>query len=248
MEDAVVEQALRPFAAAGVALVGAGMIAVTPVVKLPALPDVQTAAIQLTATEADAFALLINVLDPGAFTNGISAAPTDSLGDLAVSLDQVIDLGGTPYITAADNLATDLLPLLDIASLFSGATTSLDTLLSDLANLPNLSTILTDLGTVLSDLSNLPTATDIANDVVNALTGTDGALTAITNDLATISSDLNGLPATLTTDLVDALTGKGDSLTTITTDLGSISTELGLIGTGINELLTADGLSTILGL
>jgi hypothetical protein len=248
MEDAVVEHALRPFAAAGVALVGAGMIAVTPVVKLPALPDVQTAAIQLTATEADAFALLINVLDPGAFTNGISAAPTDSIGDLAVSLDQVIDLGGTPYITAADNLATDLLPLLDIASLFGGATTTLDTLLSDLANLPNLSTVLTDLGTVLTDLSNLPTATDIANDVISALTGTDGALTTITTDLTTISGDLSSLPSTLTTDLVDALTGKGDSLTTITTDLGSISTELGLIGTGINELLMADGLSTILGL
>jgi hypothetical protein len=248
MEDAVVEHALRPYATAGVALLGAGMIAVTPVVKLPALPDIQTSAVQLAASEADAFALLINVLDPGAFTNGITAAPTDSLGDLAVSLDQVIDLGGTPYITAADNLATDLLPLLDIASLFSGATTSLDTLLSDLADLPNLSTVLSDLGTVLTDLSNLPTATDIADDVVNALTGTDGALTTITTDLTTISGDLSSLPSTLTTDLVDALTGKGDSLTTITTDLGSISTELGLIGTGINELLTADGLSTILGL
>jgi hypothetical protein len=255
MEDAVVEQALRPFAAAGVALVGAGMIAVTPVVKLPALPDVQTAAIQLTATEADAFALLINVLDPGAFTNGISAAPTDSIGDLAVSLDQVIDLGGTPYITAADNLATDLLPLLDIASLFSGATTSLDTLLSDLANLPNLSTVLSDLGTVLTDLSNLPTATDIANDVVSALTGTDGALTTITGDLGTITTDLSSLPTTITTDLVSALTGSGDALTTITgdlgtitTDLGNISTEIGLLGLGVNDLLLNFGLGTISGI
>ncbi len=62
------------------------MIAVTPVVTLPSLPDIQTSAVQLTATEADAFAVLVNVLDPGAFTNGITAAPTDSIGDLAVSL------------------------------------------------------------------------------------------------------------------------------------------------------------------
>jgi hypothetical protein len=242
------EQALRPYAVAGVALLGAGMIAVTPAMRLPDLPDVQTAAIQLAATESDAYALVINVLDPGAFTNGITAAPTDSLGDLAVSLDGVIDLGGTPWITGADNLATDLLPLLDIASLFSGVTTSLDTLLTDLAKLPDLSTILTDLGTVITDLSNLPTATDIADDVVNALTGSTGALTTITTDLGTISSDLSSLPSTLTTDLVDALTGNGDSLTTITSDLTSISTELGLIGTGINDLLAADGLTGILGL
>ena len=100
------EQALRPYAIAGVALLGASMIAVTPMVKLPALPELQTSAVQLSATEADAFALVINVLDPGAFTNGISATPTDALGTLAVSLDNLIDPLGAPYITAADNLAT----------------------------------------------------------------------------------------------------------------------------------------------
>ncbi|HME15228.1 MAG TPA: hypothetical protein VKG83_07215 [Mycobacterium sp.] len=81
------EQALRPSAIAGIALLGASMIAVTPVVKLPALPELQTSAVQLSATEADAFALVINVLDPGAFANGISATPTDALGTLAISLD-----------------------------------------------------------------------------------------------------------------------------------------------------------------
>jgi hypothetical protein len=248
MEDADMEHALRPYATAGVALLGAGMIAVTPVVKLPTLPDIQTSAIQLAASEADAFAVLINVLDPGAFANGISATPTDSLGDLAVSLDQVIDLGGTPYITAADNLATDLLPLLDITSVFGGVTTALNNLLSDLTGLP-------DLSTLLSELGNLPTATDIANDVVSALTGADGALTTITGDLGTISTDLNGLPSTLTTDLIAALTGSGDSLTTITgdlgtitTDLGSISSELTTLGGGINEILGHLGLSLLTGL
>ena len=221
------------------------MIAVTPVVAQPALAEIQTTAVQLSATEADAFALVINVLDPGAFTSGISATPTDSLGDLAVSLDQVIDLGGTPYITAFDNLATDLLPLLDITSLFNGVTTALDGLLTGLTNLPNLSSLLSELGTVLTALGNLPTATAIATDVVNALTGAGGVLT-------TISTDLSSLPTTLTTDLISALTGAGDPLTTITTDLSSllstdttITTDLGTIST---ELTTITGdLTSLLG-
>ena len=232
------EQALRPYAIAGVALLGASMIAVTPVVKLPSLPELQTSAVQLSATEADAFALVINVLDPGAFTNGIAATPTDALGTLAVSLDNLIDPLGAPYITAADNLATDLLPLLDITNLFSGITTSLGGLLTDLTNLP-------DLTTLLSELGNLPTATDIANAVVTALTGADGALT-------TIETDLTGLPSTLTTDLINALTGTGGSLATITgdlgtisTELGSISTELGTLGTGLNEILGSLGLGLL---
>jgi hypothetical protein len=223
------QQTLRPYATAGVALLGASMILVTPVATLPALPDIQTSAVQLTATEADAYALLVNVLDPGAFANGITAAPTDSIGQLAVSLDQVIDLGGTPFITTADTLATDLLPLLDITSLFSGVTTSLDGLLSDLSNLPDLSAVLSDLGTVLTELGNLPTATDIANDVVSALTGANGVLT-------TISTDLTTLPTTITTDLISALTGAGGPLTTITTDLGTITTDLGNISTEIGLL------------
>jgi hypothetical protein len=227
------EHALRPYAAAGVALMGASMIAVTPVAKPPSVPDIQTSAVQLTATEADAYALLINVLDPGAFTNGITAAPTDSLGDLAVSLDQIVDLGGTPWITAADNLATDLLPLLDITSLFSGVTTSLDSLLSDLANLPDLSTILSDLGNVLTDLGNLPTATDIANDVVSALTGTDGVLTAI-------ETELGNLPGTIENDLTGLISGDTViemDLSTIITDLSGLSTTETLIATDLPDIL-----------
>ena len=236
------EQALRPYASAAVALLGASMIAVTPVVAVPSLPDVQASAVQLAATEADAFALVINVLDPGAFTGGLAAAPTDSLGALAISLDDVIDLGGTPYITAADNLATDILPLLDIASLFSGVTTGIDSLLTDLANLPDLSTVLSDLGTVLTDLGNLPTATDIANDVVSALTGAGGVLTTITGDLGTITTDLTTLPATLTTDLIDGLTGSGDPLTLITTELGTITSDLGGLTTADTTIIADLGL------
>jgi hypothetical protein len=233
MEDAVMEQALRPYAAAGVALLGASLIAVTPVVKLPSLPELQTVAVQLAA-DADAFALVINALDPDAFSNGISATPTDALGTLAVSADTFIDELGTPYITAADNLATDLLPLLDITSLFNGLSTSLSSLLSDLTNLP-------DLSTLLSELANLPTATDIANAIISDLTGTGGVLT-------TIETDLTNLPSTITTDLLNALTGSGDPLSVITTDLGNISSELGPIATALQELITAGGLTTVLGL
>jgi hypothetical protein len=232
------QYALRPFASAGVALLGASMIVYTPVVALPSLPDSQTFAVQLIDTEADAYAVLFNVLDPGAFTNGITAAPTDSIGDLAVSLDNVIDLGGTPYITTADTFATDLLPLLDITSLFSGVTTTLDGLLTDLANLPDLSMILSDLGGVLTDLSNLPTATDIADDVVSALTGPTGVLT-------TIESDITNLPSVLLGDL----TGTGDPLTLIETDLTSllstdtiITGDLATISGDLTSLLTNFGI------
>jgi phage-related protein len=151
-----------------------------------------------------------------------------------VSADTFIDELGTPYITAADNLATDLLPLLDITSLFNGLSTSLSSLLSDLTNLP-------DLSTLLSELANLPTATDIANAIISDLTGTGGVLT-------TIETDLTNLPSTITTDLLNALTGSGDPLSVITTDLGNISSELGPIATALQELITAGGLTTVLGL
>jgi hypothetical protein len=240
------QHVLRPFATAGVALLGASMIVYTPVVALPSLPDLQTVAVQLVDTEADAFAVLFNVLDPGAFTNGISATPTDSIGDLAVSLDNVIDLGGTPYITTADTLATDLLPLLDITSLFSGVTTTLDGLLADLANLPDLSTVLSDLSSVLTDLGNLPTATDIANDVVSALTGANGVLTTIETDITDLPSELLGdLTGTagsplsvIETDLTSLLTTD----TTITGDLTTISGELTNITGDLTSLLSFFGI------
>jgi hypothetical protein len=236
-EMQTMQHVLRPFATAGVALLGASMVVITPVVTLPALPDIQTSAVQLVDTEADAFAVLFNALDPDAFTNGITAAPTDSIGDLAVSLDNVIDLGGTPYITFADTLATDLLPLLDITSLFSGLTTGIDSLLTDLTNLPDLSTILTDLGSLLT---NLPTASDIATDVVNLLTGPSGVLT-------TIESDITNIPA----ELLGALTGSGDPLAVIETDLGSLlstdTTITGDLSAISGDLTTISGeLSTIL--
>lgn len=232
------EQALRPYAAAGVALLGAGMVAVMSVVTPPALPKLQTSAVRLVDSEADALALLANAIDPGAFTNGISAPATDSLGQLAVSVDQLIDLGGTPYITGADNLATDLLPLLDVTGLLSGVTTSLDGLLADLSNLP-------DLSTLLSELGSLPTATDIANAVLGALTGAGGALT-------TIETDLTGLPSTLTTDLINSLTGSGDPLSLITSDLTSLLSTDTTITTDLTtisgELTTITGdLTSILG-
>jgi hypothetical protein len=209
------QYALRPFATAGVALLGASMIVYTPVVAPPSLPDVQTFGVQLVDTEADALAVLFNALDPGAFTNGITAAPTDSIGDLAVSLDNVIDLGGTPYITFADTLATDLLPLLDITSLFSGLTTGIDSLLTDLTNLPDLSTILTDLGSLLT---NLPTASDIATDVLNLLTGPG-------DPLAVIETDLGSLLSTDTTITGDLSTISGD-LTTISGELSTLLSSL----------------------
>jgi hypothetical protein len=231
MEDAVMEQALRPYAAAGVALLGAGMVAVMSAVTPPALPKLQTSEIRLVDAEADALALLVSAIDPGAFTNGISSTATDSLGQLAVSIDSLIDLGGAPYITGADNLATDLLPLLDVTGLFSGLTTSLDGLLGDLGNLGNLSTL----------LSNLPTATDIANDVVSALTGPGGVLT-------TIESDITGLPSTLLGDL----TGAGDPLSVVDSDLTSLltgdTTIEGDLSTITSDLTTITGdLTSILG-
>jgi hypothetical protein len=233
------QQALRPYAAAGVALLGAGMVAAMSVVTPPALPKLQTPEVRLVDSEADALALLANAIDPGAFTNGVTAPATDSLGQLAVSVDSLIDLGGTPYITGADNLATDLLPLLDVTGLLSGLSTSISGLVGDLGDLGNLSTLLSELG-------NLPTATDIANDVVTALTGPGGVLT-------TIEGDITSLPTTLTTDLIGALTGSGDPLSVVTSDLTSLlsgdTTIEGDLTTITGDLTTITGdLTHILGL
>lgn len=47
------QRTLRPYVTAGVALVGAGAIAVTPVAAPPALPDVHASAVQLSAAASD---------------------------------------------------------------------------------------------------------------------------------------------------------------------------------------------------
>ncbi len=72
------QQALPPYATAGVTIVGAGLIAVTPAVApLPDLLDVQSAAVQLTATGFEAWTDQFNAAVANATTlyNNFALAP-----------------------------------------------------------------------------------------------------------------------------------------------------------------------------
>ena len=69
------QHALRPYATAGIALVGASMIAVAPMAPPAAVPVVKMPAVQLTATDAEAFAILIYALDPGPFSSASFTTP-----------------------------------------------------------------------------------------------------------------------------------------------------------------------------
>src|ERR1700744_5171719 len=105
------QHALRPYATAGIAIVGASLIAVTPMAGPPAPPVVQTPEVELTAADvaAEAFAILIYSLDPGSFSSDTYQTATDYLGQIAVLLDNFLDLGGTPLATATNTYADDVL-------------------------------------------------------------------------------------------------------------------------------------------
>jgi hypothetical protein len=118
------ENAVRPYAAMGTALLAAGLIAVIPAVA-PTISaiHVQSPAVELTAT-ADAFLDLANALDPSASTDGLIA--------VANNLDSFLDLFGNPTVNLADTLATDFIGYLDVGSSVNSIPALIEGLDSDL--------------------------------------------------------------------------------------------------------------------
>lgn len=91
------QHALRPYATAGIAVIGAGAMAMTPVVVAPTLPDIQMPAIQLTAGLGDVGDLL-GALGFGLLNNSISdlANPFEVYPELVTnSFSNVAQIGAT---------------------------------------------------------------------------------------------------------------------------------------------------------
>ena len=208
--------ALRPYAAVGTAIVGAALIAVTPVVA-PALfrMHVQSPEVQLAST-ADAFADLANALDP--------TASTDGLIGVANNLDSFLELFGNPTVNVANTLATDFIGYLELGSSVNSIPDLLTTLTTDVTS--GFDTLDADITAAISLLDA---------DFTAAL----GDVTSALGPLATIATEL-GAGGVLATDLSEILTALGPTgeLGTIATDITGVSTTLNdLFGNG-SEIVT----------
>jgi hypothetical protein len=218
------ENAVRPYAAMGTALLGAALIAVIPAVA-PTISaiHVQSPAVELTAT-ADAFLDLANALDPSASTDGLIA--------VANNLDSFLDLFGNPTVNLADTLATDFIGYLDVGSSVNSIPALIEGLDSDLN---------TGLSALDADITGAITTLD--TDLATSLSVIDGDLSPLT----TIASEL-GAGGALNTELGDILTALGPTgeLGTLGTDVTGISTTLNDLFGGGSEILTLLGYLTYL--
>jgi hypothetical protein len=222
---------MRPYAVAGIAVVGAAVIAVIPAV-VPKLSDIHVQSPAVELASADAFLDLANALDP--------SASTDGLIGVANNLDSFLDLFGTPTVNVVDTLANDFIADLgvgnevgtidgdlnagfallgsDLGAFETAVTTGLNALGTDLG-LGNLETELTSLGTELTNLL-----------------GSGGELGQIDTDIVGVDSDL---------DL--GFRNLFDALTTDLSPLGTIATELGNTGIIASDIVTLDSdLTTLL--
>jgi hypothetical protein len=232
------ENAVRPYAAMGTALLAAGLIAVVPAVA-PTISaiHVQSPAVELTAT-ADAFLDLANALDP--------SASTDGLIGVANNLDSFLDLFGNPTVNLADTLATDFIGFLDVGSSVNSIPDLIGTLTTDLTT--GIKTLDFDLGndfgyleaTFNTDIGNLDTDLNTGFGLLNTDLG------SVTNGLGTIDADFTGLEAnnaSLFDGLESTLMTLLNPLNTIATDVGGggvLAGELDSILTGINTLVILD--------
>jgi hypothetical protein len=210
------QAARRPYAIAGVALLGSALIAVIPAVA-PKLSNihVQSPAVELAST-ADAFLNLANALDP--------SASTDGLIGVANSLDSFLDLFGNPTVNLADTLATDFIGYLDLGSSVNSLPGLLETLGSDLT---------TGFSTLESGITGAIGLLD------THLTTALGDLAADLSPLTTIASEL-GAGGPLAIDLTDILTALGPTgeLGTIATDITGVSTTLNDLFGNASEIVT----------
>jgi hypothetical protein len=203
--------ARRPHAAAGAAVLAAGLIAVIPAVapKISAT-HVQSPAVELAS--ADAFLDLANALDP--------SASTDGLIGVANNLDSFLDLFGTPTVNVIDTLTSDFITDFgvgnEVAAIDAALTadfSGLDTLISGLDS--DLSVPFT---TLLDEIGVLTT------DLTGGFSGVDGGLSTLDTTLGQIDSDIVGVDSDLDLgfrNLFDALTTDLSPLSTIATELGN---------------------------
>jgi hypothetical protein len=232
--------AIRPYAAASVALLGATLIAVIPAIR-PSILNIPTQSpdVELAST-ADAFDILANALD--------SNASTDGLLGIANSLDSLLDTLGNPTVNVADTLASDFVADLgvgnEVGTIDGDLNAGFALLDSDLGNLgtalsSGFDTLATDLTSGLGNLGIGGLDTDLTNlgtELTNLL-GSGGELGQIDTDIVGIDSDLDlGFR-----NLFEALTNDLGPLSTISTELSNTGILAGDLSEIYNALLVLIG-------
>jgi hypothetical protein len=213
------QQALRPFAVAGIAILGTGsFMAFTPVAA--SLPDVHVPAIQLTSDSGllGDFSSLFGDVTGG--TSGIGG-----LGDLAGDLTGLLgglnpssllsDLPGLASVDPAPATSSLLTPYID---LFTHTFTNLQTIGSEFV------------GTTLPDLLPLLQAVIADPSLIAEL---PQALFGVLTDPGSITTDLSGLPLSVIITLgAPLLIGLGE--------VGPLVTTSGALETFFGELTSGD--------
>src|ERR1700744_1339775 len=235
----VMQEALRPYATAGIALVGASMIAVTPMVVPPPTPqarsvqlvDAWSDLISTTTTNLDSIVANASSSDITQLFNELVTNPFGVIGALA-NFDPTVT---TDLTSLPATISVELPPGLELAIAGLGATgatfTTLETVAQQLQSDPSLSNISEGLATVLNAYLN-------GTDNVSLL---DGAITIpLYNGLLAPETSAN-IDINLTA-LIDALGLGNTPLTDL--DLSNLLTQLGLGNLNLGQLFSDLGLST----
>jgi hypothetical protein len=240
------QEALRPYATAGIALVGASMIAVTPMVVPPPAPQVRS--VHLVDAWSDLVTNTTTNID-NIISNASSSDITQLFSDLVTNPYGVIEAFANfdPTVTTdltslPATISVELPPGLELAISGLGATgatfTALESVAQQLQTDPSATNLYEGVATVLNAYLN-------GTDNVSLL---DGAITIpLYNGLLApeTSADVN----INLTSLIDALGLGNTPLTDL--DLSSLLSQLGLgdlnLGTLFNDLgLSDQGLGTLL--
>jgi hypothetical protein len=243
----LMQQALRPYATAGIALVGASMIAVTPLAVPP--PNVQVRPVQLVDAWSELVTNTTANLD-SIVSNASSSDITQLFNELVTNPFGVIEAFANfdPTVTTdltslPATISVELPPGLELAIAGLGATgatfTTLETVAQQLQTDPSLTNISEGLATVLNAYLN-------GTDNISLL---GGAITIpLYNGLLAPETSANidiNLP-----DLINALGLGNTPLTDL--DLSSLLSQIGLgdlnLGTLFSDLgLSGKGLGDLLG-
>jgi hypothetical protein len=254
------QEGLRPYATAGIALVGASMIAVTPVVAPPI--GVQVRPVHLVdawsdlLTESTAnWQSILSGADSSAISQVYSAFLTNPSGVID-ALTNLTPTVATHLTSLPGTISVDLPPGLELAIADLGATgatlTALNTVAGELTTNPYEA-----IGTVLNGFLNGEDNISLLNGAItiplwNGIlapeqsVNVDLNLTALVNALGLGNTDLSNL------DLSSLLSqlGLGDlNLGSLFSDLGLSSKGLGtLLADATNPVTTLSGLLNLLGL
>jgi len=239
-----VQHVLRPYATAGVALVGASVIGVTPMVA--PMPSVQTRPVQLVDAWSDLvadttanFQNIVAGADSSAISGVFSELGTNPLG----VIDALFNLTPTVSGELPGGLTVELPPGLELLIADLGASATTFSAITDVATQlqTDPSAAFEGLATILNGYLNGTANISLLNGIID-ITGFNGILAPLQD----VSIDLN-LP-----DLLNALGVGNLSLSNLGVDLGSLLNQLGLGNLDLGGLLSAlglsnEGLGTLLG-